>query len=193
MSQKSKSKKRTTVIMETCSCDTISTMQFPKKRNSEIFRKYDTGPIYLTAEGLERLHAKLERLRKELPALAVEAGRTAAYGDRSDNAEYKDAKANLRRTSWSILSIENQLKRVKVIDPSQNTTGIVELGSTVVLEVEGKQKTFQILGSHEANPSRGAISNESPLGVALISRKKGETITIETLRGEQKYKILDIR
>jgi transcription elongation factor GreA len=168
-------------------------MQFPKKRQHEIFKKFDTGPIYLTQEGLEKLSTKLVRLKASIPALAEEAGRTAAYGDRSDNAEYKDAKANLRRTSWSILSIEDQLKRVKIIDPSQNTSNTIQLGSTVTLEINGTKKTFQILGAQETNPTQGSISNESPLGTALIGHAKGEEVTIKTLRGEQKYKILEIK
>ncbi len=167
-------------------------MQLPK-RKSDIFKKYDTGPVYLTENGLKNLQIKLARLKQAVPSLAEEAGRTAAYGDRSDNAEYKDAKANLRRTSWSILSIEDQLKRVQVIKPEENISGTIQLGSTVILETNDSKITFQILGPQETNPTKGCISNESPLGAALIGHKKNDEIIIKTPSGEQKYKILEIK
>ncbi len=154
---------------------------------------YDEGPIYFTEEGAARLRAALERMKRELPALAAEAERTAAYGDRSDNAEYKDAKANLRRTSWGILGIQEQLKRVVIIPSGPNASGAVRLGSTVVLEVNGVQKTFQILGPRETDPGHGAISHQSPLGAALIGRTAGDEVTIQTTRGPQRYHILEVR
>lgn len=168
-------------------------MQFPKKRKSDEFKKRDDGPVYLTEEGFKSLQEKLERLKRALPDFINETQRTAAYGDRSDNAEYKEAKSILRRTHWKILSIQDQIKRVVIIAPGSNVSGAVQLGSTVVLETDGARKTFQILGSHEANPAKGRISHQSPLGATLMNHIKGDTITIQTVSGSKKYRILEIQ
>ncbi len=168
-------------------------MQFPHRRTSELFKKRDDGPVHLTEEGLRRLKERLAEVKKSLPHLIEETVKAAAYGDRSENFEYKDAKANLRRANGQILSIQDQLKRVVLIKPGVNSAGRVQLGSTVVLEVNGEGKAFQILGSHETNPAEGRISFESPLGVALMNHVKGETVTIQTASGLQKYRIIEVR
>ncbi|MEK7188157.1 MAG: GreA/GreB family elongation factor, partial [Patescibacteria group bacterium] len=143
-------------------------MQVPWRR-SDKFKKVDDGPVYITEEGLKNLKEKLVHLKKILPGYIAEAKRTAAYGDRSDNAEYKQAKGMLRRTNYQILEIEGQLKRVSVISSKENTSGVVQLGSTVILKTQdGKEKTFQLVGPMETNPGGGRISHESPLGSALL-------------------------
>ena len=171
-------------------------MQIPRRKSDE-FRKRDDGPVYLTEEGFKHLREKLARLKSALPDLSAEAQRTAAYGDRSDNAEYKEAKSTLRRTNRQILSIQDQIKRVVVITSGPNTSGKVQLGSTVVLNKDGAQKTFQIVGSRETDPVRGRISYQSPLGAALMNRAKGDTVTIHPPTGggsgSQKYRIIEIR
>lgn len=156
-------------------------------------QKRDDGPIYLTKDGLRRLKEKLTRLKSSLPALIMETARTAAYGDRSENAEYKEAKSQLRRTHNQIWSIEARLKRVQIIDEGKNISGIIGLGSTVVIETSGKQTTFQILGPHETNPDKGCISHLSPLGKALMHRKKGDALKIITENGARVYRVLEIR
>jgi transcription elongation GreA/GreB family factor len=154
--------------------------------------------IYLTQEGIDRLRKQLARLQAALPALALEAQRTAAYGDRSDNAEYKQAKGALRYTHRQIFTIQDQLKRAVVIDNRLNAAGIVGLGSTVILESEekGSQKRihnkYKILGPQETNPTEGCISYVSPLGAALMSHKEGDTIIVNTPSGSQTYQILKV-
>ena len=156
-------------------------------------RKWNS-PVHLTPAGLKRLQAKLERLKQSVPHLVSEAARTAAYGDRSENAEYKDAKSTLRRTYRQISGIEDQLKRVAVIDVEKNASGTVQLGSTVVVESQkGARKTFQILGSQESAPAEGRISDQSPLGAALLGRAKMDTVMVQTASGVQEYRILEIR
>ena len=91
------------------------------------------------------------------------------------------------------MSIEDQLKRVEIIKPEKNISGTIQLGSTVVLKINEVQKTFQILGPQETDPKNNRISNESPLGAALMGHKEGDEIIIKTIRGEQKYKILEIK
>ena len=150
-------------------------------------------PVYLTVDGLRHLEERLARLKRELPAAALEAERTAAFGDRSDNAEYKEAKGILRRTQNQIWNLEDQLKRAVVIKPEKNKEGPVQLGSTVTLESnDGSRQKFEILGTLETNPGRSRISHRSPLGAALIGRKKGETVTVQTPRGSREYKIIEI-
>ncbi len=166
-------------------------MRLPLRRH-EKFKKYDNGPIYLTEEGFERLKHKLERLKKSLPGLIAETQRTAAYGDRSDNAEYKEVKSALRRTHGQILSTENQMKRTVLIKSDDRPQDSVRIGSAVSLETGGKIKEYRILGSHESDPLNGKISNESPLGKALLGRKLGETVSVPLKNGIQEYKILKI-
>ena len=156
-------------------------------------RKWNS-PVHLTPAGLKRLQTKLERLKQSVSHLVSEAARTAAYGDRSENAEYKDAKSTLRRTYRQISGIEDQLKRVAVIDIKKNAAGTVQLGSTVVVESQkGIHKTFQILGSQESAPTEGRISDQSPLGAALLGRAKMDTVMVQTASGVQEYRILEIR
>ncbi len=167
-------------------------MQIPR-RKSDLFKKRDDGPVYLTEDGLTRLKARLARLKAALPGFIEETARTAAYGDRSDNAEYKDAKSNLRRTNWQIAEIEDQLKRISIIKSGPNTSGKVELGSTVVLEIDGAHQTYQILGSRETDPGQARISHESPLGAALVGRVKGDSVTVPAPSGPKIYRILEVR
>ena len=184
------------------------------RRKSEELRKQqgNAGPIHLTKDGFEKMKEQLARLKKSMPELISEAQRTAAYGDRSDNAEYKEAKSSLRRAQGRIFNLEDQLKRVVVIEPDRNISGTVQLGSTVVLEAVDsetnreardtehsagnggrKQKTFQILGPHETDPPNGRISYKSPLGAALMNRAKGDTVTVQTESGDKIYRIVEIR
>jgi len=154
-------------------------------------RKPETEPIHLTEEGIWRLQAKLRKTERELPELIKETQRTAAYGDRSDNAEYKDAKSKLRRANWQILSIKDRLKRVEVI--KSEGTGYVQLGSTVTVESDGQRQTFLVLGTYETNPSRGKISDKSPLGQALMGRMKGTSVEVKLPSGIKEYKIVGIK
>ena len=167
-------------------------MRTRKPTPQELKRQSD-DPIPLTKDGIARLENKLALLKRELPDLIAEAQRTAAFGDRSDNAAYKEAKSALRRAQGQIFTLEDQMKRVVVITPNQNIKGIVQLGSTVIVEANRAQRTFQILGSQETDPANGRISYRSPLGAALMHRKQGDTVTIPTKNGSQEYRIIEIR
>ncbi|HEY4499551.1 MAG TPA: transcription elongation factor GreA [Candidatus Paceibacterota bacterium] len=166
-------------------------MQIPRRKSDELRRRED-GPIHLTENGLQSLKEKLERLKKALPERIAETARTAAFGDRSDNAEYKAAKAILRRTHYQILEIQEQMKRVVIIQPGRNSSGTVQIGSVVVLAVGGKQKTYQILGAQETDPGQGRISFQSPLGAALMRHKNGDVVTVPTANGSREYRIIEI-
>jgi len=152
-------------------------------------------PVYLTPEAIERLRERLVRLKRDLPAAAAEAKSTAEYGDRSDNAAYKEAKGILRRLKGQIIRIEAQLKYSVVIEKGANPDGTIRLGSTVTLEQRGggARRTFEIVGPFETDPARARISHESPLGAALIGKKSGDTILVKTPDGNQEYKILAVK
>jgi transcription elongation factor GreA len=168
-------------------------MQLHKRKQNES-REDTVPPVYLTQQGIEHLQEQLARLKKRLPIAAEEAARTAAYGDRSDNAEYKQAKGSLRRMHYQIFEIETQLKHAVAINTGPNTSGMVQLGSTVVLEISDpngvRRKTFQIVGPNETDPPNGRISHVSPLGAALLNHKTGDVVTIKT---GQEYRIIEIR
>lgn len=168
-------------------------------------RPINETPIYLSADGIEQLRTRYERLKKRLPDLAAETARTAAYGDRSDNAEYKQAKGALRYTQFEIYRLEDELKRAVAIEPGKNAEGTVRMGSVVVVEIDGaagveknstekdRLKTFEILGPEETNPGKGRISNQSPLGLALINHAVGDVVEIKTAGGVKKYRIVEVR
>lgn len=175
-------------------------MQIPKRRHEKLMVR-DESPVYLTPEGIQQLKDKLARLKASIASLAEEAKRTADYGDRSENAEYKEAKGKLHGAHRQILKIEDQLKRAVLIKSGPSASGKVQIGSTVVLEINGStgsprsgsQKTFQIVGPQETDPARGRISNQSPLGAALLNHAKGDAVTIKIGGGSQTYRIIEIR
>lgn len=134
-----------------------------------------------------------ERLLKERPAAAEEVARTAAMGDLSENAAYTAAKYHLRRLNDRITTIEEKLKFAIVINEGTDSSGKIRIGSTVTVEVNGKQMTFEILGSHETNPSRGRISYLSPIGAALIDHVAGDVVTVKINDRAVVYRILEVR
>ena len=166
-------------------------MRLPLRR-SEKLKVRDQSPVHLTEAGFRNLQALHQRLKKSLPALIAETQRTAAFGDRSDNAEYKEAKSLLRGTHRRIFVLEDKIKRVVIIK-ADHTSGIVEIGSTVTIAAEdGAEKTFEIVGSDETNPVRGRISFKSPFGAALLKHVVGDTVVIKSPGGTKNYRILHI-
>jgi transcription elongation factor GreA len=149
----------------------------------------------LTPDGLRKLEEELEHLkstrRKEIAERIKQA---KEFGDLSENAEYEDAKNDQAFVEGRILQIEGMLRSARVIDNNAGNSDIVEVGSTVrVKDVSaGDVIAYTIVGSAEADPLQDRISNESPVGHALIGRKKGETVTIRVPAGTLKYTILEI-
>ena len=151
--------------------------------------------IVLTYEGLKKLEAELQELkvvrRKEVAAKIKEA---RGQGDLSENAEYDAAKEEQAEIEARIGSIEKMLRNAEVIDEEDIDRDSVGLGSKVtILDMEFNEKVeYLIVGSTEADPIGGRISNESPLGMALLKRNRGETISVEAPDGIIQYQILDI-
>lgn len=146
----------------------------------------------ITIEKLEELKTKLARLKKARPKLAMEVSHLAELGDFSENVEYQLAKGKLRGLNNNILKIEKQINGAVIIDPSKKKD-VVLLGHRVTVEINGSEKTYQILGSTESNPSKGIISQNSPIGSALLGKKVGDEVEVEVGEKKVKYKILDIK
>lgn len=149
----------------------------------------------MTYEGLKKLEDELQNLkvvrRKEVAQKIKEA---REQGDLSENAEYDAAKDEQRDIEARIEEIEKILKNAEVADDDYTTKGTINLGSTVtVLDVEFDEEIeFKLVGSTEAKSLENKISNESPLGRALIGKKAGDTITAETPAGDMTYKIINV-
>ena len=150
----------------------------------------------LTAEGIRELEERLEYMktvtRKEIAEQIKEA---RGFGDLSENAEYDEAKNEQSRIEGEIKQLEDRLRNATVIDESMLNTKTVNVGSTVVVQEQGSSEkvTYLIVGSTEANPLEGRISNESPVGEALLGHGKGDVVEVTTPGGQIEYTILSIK
>lgn len=151
--------------------------------------------IRLTDDGLKKLQDELENLkttgRKEI-AEKIKIAR--GYGDLSENSEYDEAKNEQAKIEARIVEIEAMLKNVEIISDVKGSTKTIMLGSKVrILDVEfDEEATYRIVGSAEADPNEGLISDESPVGKALLGHKVGDTVFAEAPAGEIEFKILAI-
>lgn len=152
--------------------------------------------VRLTAEGVEKYEQRLEYLKTTARAEIAEEIKTArAFGDLSENAEYDAAKIEQARIEYEILEIEAMLKNVVLIDEDTLNTNTIDVGSNVtvkMLSAGGMEKTFQIVGSAEANPYENRISNESPVGKTLLGHKVGDIVEIQTPGGVGEFEVLSI-
>ena len=146
--------------------------------------------FHLTAQGVEELKSELQTLVDERGAIADRIKTAREFGDLSENAEYSAARQEQEKAESRISEIENILENVEVISQPKKK-GVVELGNTVTLS-NGKKKEFTIVGSVEANPLEGKISDESPIGKALLGKKLGEDVEIVTPAETTSYKITAI-
>ena len=152
--------------------------------------------VLLTPEGYEKLKQEIEYLRGDRRREVADRIRVAReFGDIAENAEYDDAKNEQAMLEHKIAQLEERLLNAKVIDKGDIDTSVVSIGSTVRLkDVDANQTVeYHIVGSAEANPSEQKLSNESPVGKAIMGRKKGETVEVTAPRGALKFKILDIK
>ena len=152
--------------------------------------------VVMTYDGLKKMEQELENLktvrRKEVAEKIKEA---RGQGDLSENAEYDAAKEEQGEIESRIVQLENLLRNAEVIDEDVLKMDVVNLGSKVtVLDVEfDEEMEYTIVGSTEADPMNGRISNESPLGMALLGQKVGATVMADTPDGEVAFKILNIQ
>jgi transcription elongation factor GreA len=151
--------------------------------------------IFLTYEGLKKLEDELEQLKGEKRREIAERIRQAlSFGDISENSEYDEAKNDQAKNEVRIIQLENMLKFATVIDEDEIDTDAVQLGTRVKIYDEefDEELDYHIVGSTEADPSGNKISNDSPVGRALMGRKPGEFVDIAVPDGIVKFKILEI-
>ena len=152
--------------------------------------------VILTAEGYEKLKEEIELLRNDKRRDIAERIRVAReFGDIAENAEYDDAKNEQAMLEHKIMLFEERLLHARVIDAGDVDTSVVSIGSRVRLKDMDANETveYHIVGSAEANPAEHKLSNESPVGRAIIGHKKGEVVEVSAPRGALKFKILDIK
>ena len=149
---------------------------------------------YLTQEKLEEFKGELKYLQtaKRLE-VAERLKRAKELGDLSENAEYMEARDEQAQVEGRILELDEIIKNAVIIEKAPST-GVVRVGSTVVVEKVGQpgERKFVIVGSNEANPSSGLISNESPLGRSFLGKKVGDAAMVTTPSGKVEYKIVAI-
>jgi transcription elongation factor GreA len=153
--------------------------------------------VLLTPEGYENLTRELETLRTDRRRDVADRIRVAReFGDIAENAEYDDAKNEQAMLEHKIAQLEERLLNARVIDTGDVDTSVVSVGSFVRLrDVDAKETVeYHIVGSAEANPAEHKLSNESPVGRAILGHKKGETVEVTTPKGSKiKFKIMEIK
>jgi transcription elongation factor GreB len=153
------------------------------------------GQSYITPEGAKRLASELEQLLvRERPKVVEEVALAAAEGDRSENASYIYGKRRLREIDRRLRFLTKRLESVTVVSETSGRTDQVFFGAWVEVEGEdGQRREFRIVGEDEADPKDGRISWRSPLGRALLKRKKGDDVVVHRPAGETQVKIVGIR
>jgi len=167
-------------------------MQVPK-RKSEKYTNIAVDP-HMTQEKFMDLKNNLDRMLKARPLLAKDVQFYAANGDFSENAEYQIAKGKLRGLNRRIDETKDLINKADIIKPTTKFD-TVQLGSTVTIEIEGKQpskKTYKILGSSETRPEQGIVSHQSPIGAALMGKRVNEEVLVKTKNREIKYRVISI-
>ena len=151
-------------------------------------------PVFLTAEGRTRLEAELEHMtsvRRREVADRIHSAKD--QGDITDNAEYEDAKNEQAFVEGRILELEAKLRNAVLIASEANSSGLVQLGATVTIkDIDGEESRYTIVGSAEAKPAQGRISNESPVGRSLLGRRVGEEVQVRTPGGIVAYTVMAV-
>jgi transcription elongation factor GreA len=152
--------------------------------------------VILTPEGYEKLKQEIEHLQSNKRREVAERIRVAReFGDIAENAEYDDAKNEQAMLEHRIMQLEERLLSARVITKKEISKDVVSVGSHVRVKNmdAGKTVEYHIVGSAEANPTENKLSNESPVGKAIIGHKKGDVVEVTAPRGSLKFKILEIK
>ncbi len=149
--------------------------------------------IKLTKQGAENLKKELEELKNQKrPKTVDRLSRARAMGDLSENSEYSAAKEELAFVEGRIQEIEEVLKNAIIVEINSNEQ-IVQIGNTVIVEANNEKKQFQIVGEFEVDPLNNKLSNNSPIGQALIGKKVGDIVEVNIPAGKVFYKIIEIK
>lgn len=146
---------------------------------------------YISAQGRERVKEKLATLKKKRMEIAAGLEYAKSLGDLSENAEYQEKKEEQMENEAAIAECEDLLSRAILIKPS-GKMGVVEFGSTVVVSAKNESRTYVIVGNEEADPQKGHVSHESPLGKSLLGEKIGAKIVVKTPKGEKELLITHV-
>lgn len=169
-------------------------MRTPTRKRAILLKSETSQPVYLTAEGKATLEAELEELvNVQRPAIAAAILAAREDGDLKENGAYHDAKDRQGLMEGRIRELKAKLERSQIIESDNGASDVVVLGSTVtVAGADGAEERYTIVGSMESNVAAGRISNESPLGRALLGRKPGDQAVVTTPRGEMEYRVLAV-
>ncbi len=151
--------------------------------------------VLLTSEGLKKLQDELDNLKNVRRKENTEALKVAkSFGDLSENSEYDEAKNEQAEIEARISEIENMLKNIEIIDEEGIATDVVSIGTKVSVKDldDGEIMEYLIVGSTEADPMKGKISDESPVGTALLGHKIGEIVVVEAPMGKLEYEVMNI-
>lgn len=152
-----------------------------------------TRQVPVTREGLDRLRSELRELKEvRRPAISAALAEARSHGDIRENAGYDAAKHDQAMTEKRIADLEVLLRQAVVLDQNAGNGDAVEIGSTVVVDVEGDEERYTIVGAIEAKPSAGLISNESPVGRALLGLRPGDESEVATPHGQMRLKVVRI-
>ena len=155
----------------------------------------DRNEELVTPEGLEKLQDELKHLTETRRREVADRIRQAReFGDLSENSEYDDAKNEQGLLERRISELQRRIRNAKVVDPAETDANFVDVGTKVTLKAAGeeKERTFQIVGANESDPSTGKLSHASPVGKAVLNRRVGETVTVSTPRGATEYEIVNV-
>ncbi|MDP9326003.1 MAG: transcription elongation factor GreA [Candidatus Dormibacteraeota bacterium] len=152
-------------------------------------------PVPITKKGLQKLQAELDELRNVKRLEVADRIRSAKeFGDISENSEYDDAKNDQGWIEGRILTLEKMIRNAEIIrEPSKKSAGTVQLGSRVRVKDEFGEENFTIVGPVEADPKKGLISLESPVGKALLGKSKGDKVKVATPAGSRTMQVLDVK
>lgn len=153
-------------------------------------------PLILTAEGLKKMTDELDYLKNTKRVEVKEAIAVArSFGDLSENSEYDEAKNEQAKVESRIAELEYLINHAEIINEAQYKSGVVNLGTVVkVLDItEDEEIEYSLVGSNEANPLLDRISDQSPIGRALIGSKVGDIVTVDAPAGEMQFKVLDVQ
>ena len=152
--------------------------------------------VILTKEGYDKLEEELNYLKTQKRTEVAERIKVAlGFGDLSENSEYDEAKSAQAENEQKIAELEAKIRNAKIIDETEIDTKTVQIGNTILLHDEefNEDVEYTIVGSTEVNIAENKISNESPIGIALLGRKKGDVVDVNAPQGIIKFKILSIK
>lgn len=150
------------------------------------------SPNYITKQGLNKLKEELEQLKKEkMPEVIERIARAKELGDLSENAEHQDAKDEQGFIAGRIVELENLINKSEIIEANGNKE-VVSVGCTIKALCEGDEHQYTIVGSNEADPGKGLISNESPIGRAFLGCRVGDKVKVAAPKGDMECEVLEI-